>query len=112
MKFFGCIDRPGHYWWDETLNHAWKCPEDQALKKIDTGYCPKDTAFQTDGEAALVHDNGYTILAFWDRSIDSRPGSNAAFAEEGVHSFDDMMTMAREKFPSLMKRFTIVLVRP
>lgn len=110
MKFFGCIDRPGHYWFDESLAHIWRSPEELALPKIDTGYCPKESGYQTNGEARLVYENGYTILAFWDRSVDSRPGGNAAFVQEGKHDFVEMLRMAGEKFPTVMPRFGFPIV--
>ena len=60
---------------------------------------------QAEGKAALHYKGGWTALAFWDRSVDSRPGSNSVFLAEGTHQFEDMVVLAQQSFPSIMQRF-------
>jgi len=82
--------------------------------KIDGGFCPgmedDDTRHhdvkQVQGHARLTHHNGWTILAFWDRTGDSRGNSNSAFLEQGEHSFDEMVAKAKATFPKIWERFT------
>ena len=69
------------------------------------------------GNAALHHKDGWTALAFWDRSGDSRGASNSVFLIPVNHmSFDDALAAARENFPELFERFpfgiTEVVARP
>lgn len=45
-----------------------------------------------------------TILAGWDNTIDTRPGSNAAFISHGVLSADEMLARAKAIFPEQHKR--------
>ena len=59
---------------------------------------------QVQGELHLAVINGWTLLSMWDRSGDSRPGSNAVFLAEGNHTIDDMKSIATEKFPAIWKR--------
>lgn len=62
------------------------------------------------GAAALHHltrnEIDWTILAFWDRSGDSRSGSNTAFILEGTHDYPAALKLAKETFPELFERFT------
>jgi hypothetical protein len=69
------------------------------------GYC---TSFE--GQSVITHKDGWTALSFWDRSIDSRPGSNSNFLAEGIFSFDEMVKLAQEKFPSVWNRFKFPIV--
>jgi hypothetical protein len=63
------------------------------------------------GVAALHHKDGWTALAFWDRSGDSRPNSNSAFLFDETLDFDAALAAAREHFPALFERFPFE-VRP
>lgn len=101
MIFFGCIDKSGHYLFDSSLNHVGRHPLDHCM--FDGVYPPQDIS--TEGVARCIEDGRFTFLAFWDRSVDHRPGSNAAFIEGGSHSFDEMIELAKQEFPSVMARF-------
>ncbi len=63
------------------------------------------------GVARLHHRDGWTALSFWDRTGDSRPGSHSTFLlERDDASFDEMVAMARERFPQIMGRLPFVVV--
>jgi hypothetical protein len=116
MFYFGCWekDRPGHYLFGAGGRHPsdGECPFDPwsgGDKQIDGGYCPPNR--QVEGAAALTLKDGWTILAFWDRSVDHRPNSNSAFIEKGMLTFDDMVAQARAEFPEIWGRFAFE-VRP
>jgi hypothetical protein len=47
-------------------------------RRIDGGFCPQIEDAQS-GEARIHHVEGWTVLAFWDRSGDSRPSSHSTF---------------------------------
>lgn len=51
------------------------------------------------GSAALWHGRGWTILSFWDRSGDDRPGSNSSFLLPGRLAFTEAVQAAKESFP-------------
>lgn len=59
---------------------------------------------QVEGEAFIHYVEGWTVLAWWDRSEDRRGVSNAAFLAPGRHPFVSMMDLAREHFPREMAR--------
>lgn len=80
-------------------------PRSLSEKELDTGYCP-ESSIQLQGAALLTQVDGWTVIAFWDRSGDGRLNSNSAFLAEGDHSFEQMCTLARERFPATWKRIT------
>lgn len=82
-------------WWHVGSKRAGK-------KGLDTELAPKPK--DKLGIAALHHENGWTALAFWDRSGDSRGNSNSVFIAEGEHSFAAMKQIAAEHFPRLWER--------
>lgn len=54
--------------------------------------------------------NGWTILCFWDRSGDSRSGSNSAFVIGDECTTETGMKLAREKFPEVFARLKFPLL--
>jgi hypothetical protein len=64
---------------------------------------------QVEGQAALWHrvePTPWTVLSFWDRSGDSRPGCCASFLLQGRLGFEAAVEEARRHFPALFERFT------
>lgn len=115
VYFLGCgNDRVGHFWW--APGHWGKCLRGkEALglpwDNIDGQHTPKKTHYEKQGAAALVHTDGWTILAFCDRSVDSRPGSNANFVAPGTLSFEEICDLADQYFPKVWARFTYPITR-
>lgn len=65
---------------------------------------------QPEGRALLHHRDGWTAVAFWDRTGDSRPGSNTAFLLDEVLDFDAAVDAARQAYPHVFARFTFEVV--
>lgn len=109
MKFFyfGCLDQAGHYM--HASPKVYELEERRAVSafvytnpwgtNIDGGLCTKDI-----GCAALHQKDGWTALAFWDSTIDSRPGSNSVFLAEGTFGFAEMCELAYKYFPEVASR--------
>ena len=113
MLYFGPLKESGHFMFHED---GWQVP----YSKVNT-ICPwKDseidgllqpgrpdpgdrlerrTRSKVEGEAALHHKNGWTALAFWDCTIDTRPGSCSTYITEGTLSFEEMVALAKARFP-------------
>lgn len=116
VYYFGCWTTIGHFLWTPNADSVplSAVPWGNA---VDTGLCPgkRDRRGevacddQWEGHAALHHLDGWTALAFWDRSVDTRHGSNSVFIAEGTLSLADMIVVARDAFPALMARFTFVV---
>jgi hypothetical protein len=119
VYFFGCANHPGHFLWRSGSNHTlWDVPADWPWKGVcglDRKYPPQNGS-QPLGQATLTNHQGWTVLAMWDRSVDTRLNSNAAFIARGEHDFAAMMDLAREHFPRVLARIEaqapLVEVRP
>lgn len=121
--FWGCWNgRTGHYLWFATLGRYEPCRHNGVLPwpQIDGALTPGNRAGsslyaatdnyvrpeeQIEGQAKLHHRDGWTALAWWDRSVDSRHGSNAALFARGTFTADEMLALGRQVFPAAMARF-------
>jgi hypothetical protein len=106
IYYFGAIGDAGHYLWTEDFGHMRGF---ETMQQLPWGYriyaelCPSGE--QVEGVARIHHLAGWTALAFWDRSVDHRPGSNSVFIFRGELTFDDAVARAKEKFPDVWARF-------
>lgn len=71
---------------------------------IDLAGRAKNTKPEVECDAALHHFHSWTVLAWWDRSIDKRSGSNSALLVAGRHDFTAMVEIGKAQFPRIMKR--------
>ncbi len=134
MLYFGPWDRAGHYFhWENGCSaqpfrvaarlggrgipESFPWQDWEVDGKLQPGHIPSKSQYQRsrpeiEGEAHLHHKNGWTALAFWDRSVDHRGASNSTYFAEGTFTFDDMVAMAKERFAERWNkmRFEVVLV--
>jgi hypothetical protein len=102
--YFGCVGQPGHYLWSENLRHVYEpheCPWRDF--ELDGKLCPKGIEHQ--GVAKLTYKEGWTALAFWDRTVDKRGGCNSAFLLNGTLTFEQACQTAKHLMPSIWNRF-------
>lgn len=52
----------------------------------------------------LAHVNGFTVMAMWDRTADSRHKSNAAFVAAGTWPAGEMWALIDCEFPQISAR--------
>lgn len=124
--YFGCQGKnaPGHYYFWAPEPGALICeyaaekrfPEGSPLLTIDGTFMQeaparsvldlREPVEQVEGLAWLHHLDGFTVMAFWDRSADPRGRSNSAFVFEGKHDFEKMKQLAEEWFPKIWERMT------
>lgn len=76
------------------------------LGGLDGGLCPQTDPRELQGRARLIVSDGWTALSFWDRTVDDRYASNAAFLAQGEHSFSDMIQIAAGSYPREYARIT------
>lgn len=107
VHYFGCVDDVGHYHFvpgdpgcRPIKSNYYKAP---FFPECDSGFCPKHTRKQ--GVVCLTHQDGWTILSFWDNSVDTRPGSHSTFMVEGKLDKDAMIAKAKELFPTIWQRY-------
>jgi hypothetical protein len=115
--YFGCQRTAGHHWWrpnrTDTAYDVRKIVGANVGDHIDGGFCPgavrgdvwKRTRPETEGEAALHHVDGWTVLSFWDRSVDARGACNSNFVARGTHTYPIMCAIAEAQFPEVWNRY-------
>lgn len=122
IYFFGVAERVGHFW-----RPAARYPQDPSPyeprgcpwgdRQIDGTLCRFPTTSpdngrvenvereQIEGLARLHRKDGWTAIAYWDRSgPDDRMGCNSNFVAEGTFTFEEMLALARRHFPRLIER--------
>lgn len=106
--YFGHIRNFGHGLAGTDLSYYATLPADYPEKlrdhNIDARLAPQ-LGGEPEGVAAIHHVDGWTAIAFWDRSGDARFKSNSAFIARGILQFDEILALARESFPSVFERF-------
>ncbi len=122
--YFGCQKYAGHYWWTPSGKQydVRELVGPNIDPRIDGGFCPNTSEDRTkpwqrtgpevEGEAKLHQVDGWTILSFWDRSVDTRSACNSNFVVRGEHTFEEVLEAARRDFPQVLERlkFEIKLV--
>lgn len=103
--FHGCLGQPGHY--IHTKKTELDYPAIPWRHKLDSGlltdnYYGADTT--PNGLTTFVTLDGWSALAFWDRSGDGRPGSNSVFFCHALVSPEELLGLAREQWPSVFDR--------
>ena len=116
IYFFGVISpdnlghhlyRPGGTWATEhSLPDDFPC----SIAGLDQCFLPARQP-QEQGRARLWRTRGWTIVSFWDRSGDSRPGSNATLIARGRLDLNEVLDRARISFPEIVARWKFP-VRP
>lgn len=120
IYFFGVGNRQaGHHWLpasryrqDADPYGPTGCPwGDRQVDSILCRQAPRlragdySRAHEVEGLARLHHKDGWTAIAYWDRSgADQRSGCNSNFVAEGTFTFDEMMRLARHHFPHIIER--------
>ena len=107
--FFGCYLVTGHYLYRRGGRHVdyTACPWGTNL---DTGLLisRKDKYARPDTEPTenytVARKDGWTAISFWDRSGDSRPGSNSAFLVAADVSDKELLALAKAQWPDIFSR--------
>lgn len=105
--FFGIVDS------DRRMGHRATTPEGDGVPyrdlcsalgvpHIDGTMAPRSTEEQ--GAAVITFLERWTVLAWWDRTGDTRGKSNSALIVEGNHSFARMLELLAEHFPGVAHR--------
>jgi len=110
--YFGCEspERLGHYLFHPGMRSVRRdeYPADWPWRQgeLDGKYAPHGKMEDVEGRAAIVHHEGWTVMAMWDRSADSRHASNANFVARGELGFEQMVEVAKGHFPEVWERIT------
>lgn len=99
--FFGCWSEKGHYLYDEHARTVSdRLPWFEA--GLDGSFQPRPEQW---GSSRLWWTEGpWTVFAFWDRTVDGRPSSCAAFVLEGILTRSDCYAIVAKRFPAIWSR--------
>ncbi len=107
--YFGCIGEKGHYMFPATRRSDFPGANYKVIQYIGGLYTPGGVAEQ--GKAQFSMIGPFTIIAWHDYTVDSRPGSNSniiGFGFTGTKSeiITDMYKDFEIRFPQVIKRQT------
>lgn len=105
VLYFGCLDQPGHFLHfrqirDRELFDMTPWGTELDSKLLVSAKVPDNP----NGVTALFQRDGWTAVAFWDRSVDSRPGSNSAFLVHALVTKEELLQMARKQWPGVWEQ--------
>lgn len=112
--YFGAVGEAGHYYWERGRGgYPIKSRIARGEKdvtpwgySVDGGLFPREEGPKRQGEAHVFHKDGWTALAFTDRSVDSRPGSWSVYCIPETLDGPDALDVARAAFPPIFARYT------
>jgi hypothetical protein len=109
VYYYGPLERPGHHFFYEngmSLSHderaliPWK--EWEIDGKLQPGcWCDRghwEHGQENEGEALLHQKDGWTLISFWDRTIDHRFACNSSYIAKGIFTFEQMVELAKVRF--------------
>jgi hypothetical protein len=120
VLYFGCVGDKGHYLWGPGTAPDYRPTwlRSRTLyqlpwgEKTDGGLVPPGTRDRRAPEGlAAIHlarderGTNWTAIAFWDYSVDGRPGSNSVFVFDEAIDFDRGIALAKAAFPTVWARF-------
>lgn len=119
--FFGCgMNEKGHYLFDtngrrlndHNIGAYGNVMLDFPIRIncLDGGLLAYDNTRQVEGRAIVSHIRGWTIVSFWDRSVDTRRNSNANFIMRGTFDFEAALERIKAVWPTIFARFTFPIV--
>lgn len=110
--FFGSRNDSGHYFWPGPPQQTYEkilYPESNKTASLRPIMIYFDGVFYPktgQGHCSLIYIEQIdtTVLAWMDRSVDKRPGSNSAIIAIGRHCLDDLVTWCLSRYPDVIER--------
>ncbi len=112
LYYFGCgPSDTGHHLWrvegDYIPGVRWPHPWGNS---IDSSLCPQHR--HEHGVVSYNTKDGWSGIGFWDSSMDRRSGSHSTFIVDMIHAAEDILALARERFPWVFERIKFDIVLP
>lgn len=111
--YFGCLNEPGHYLYSGNAKQRESdLPSDfpVSVNALDGGLLPPRLP-QVEGRAELIHSGDWTIISFWNRSVDSRNGSSSTFIIPGSVNFFTAVEIAKKDYPCVWQKIRFGVFR-
>lgn len=107
VLFFGCYGSPGHGLNSPRTGYL-RYDSTPWGNKLDGGLLTDDYYKEAHkgvlGAVKVHHKDGWTAIAFWDRSGDSRGGSNTAFLVAAHMTGEELFELARQQWAKVCTR--------
>lgn len=101
VLYFGWVSGGGHFLRSKNYPYP-KYDSTPWGNQIDSGLAPRPDI--VDGKISEHHKDGWTAIAFWDRSGDRRPNSNTAFFVPCTMTTSELLEWARKQWPDVFGR--------
>lgn len=98
MYYFGPWDQAGHYLFTERLESIWPAKIGPWRPGFLDGGLQINDKTQPEGVALLHHLEGWSALAFWDRTVDTRMACCSVYLADAILTFEEIVALAKEKF--------------
>lgn len=103
--YFGCHRQAGHYVFTEGMGSPSYRSDARNLNRFDGALPKQDDRTPYVATVSRLGGWGFTALAFWDYSVDSRGGCNSVvFAPSLTIEPDELLTEAQRRFPEVFGR--------
>jgi hypothetical protein len=77
--------------------------------EIDGGFCRERDPRKNEGRANMRRRGGWTIMSFWDRSVDVDLNASSNFILEGGYCFGEVVAITKRLFPEVWDRMDFEL---
>jgi len=100
VLYFGCLGQIGHHLHTKSGRRI-RYESTPWGMNLDGGVFPKLNKYDT-----LYTDKkaGWTAIAVWDNSVDTRPGSHSTFVVAADICTEELLRRAREQWPEVFSR--------
>lgn len=106
LFYFGTIGQIGHYWFGckSALGPVNEIPwmASEFFRRFDGLYTPPESSGQQVYRYSRI--GNLQIVAWNDRTVDKRPGSNSNLVGFGFIDAEEMLTEAFKQYPQVMNR--------
>jgi hypothetical protein len=102
VYYFGCLGGAGHFAWEANGKVSRRNQMRDIIERTDGLFPP--LGLEDEGIICRHIVHGFTVIAWWDRSVDARGASNSAFWVQGEHTTEEALEIARQRFPGVFDR--------
>jgi len=100
VLYFGCLGQVGHYLHTKS-SRSLRSESTPWGDTLDGGVIPERSTY---GILYTGKKGGWTAIAAWDNSVDTRPGSHSTFVVAADISTEEILHLAREQWPEVFSR--------
>ena len=111
--YFGCLRETGHHWFGEDAGSTFRLtyspseiPREFWAERIDGRLPPREWDDGISMWTLRVRGEVWTAAAWWDQTVDKRPGSHSVLLTSGEPSIGELILEGADRFPELRERIS------